>query len=351
VTVTGATGLPGGRWLVLGKDSRLTAYARADGGLLRWTELRAGGPAWSRPEFVPGPHLTHVSVVQGADTYVHFLGRRELPRAEGVAQVDIVHAIQYQTGRAVTEWRSLGSPYRDPANAARFGAPCGAVDSTGTVYVFARNAGNGVTMRRESPSGKWESWKDLRGSKVVEGVAAVGLSTGRVEVLAPTASAALHWSQTEPGGPLQGMQTIPLAPKEGSVVGLETSPGRVTYYWTDQAGTGLVAYRPGEWWGGIGGSPSDSPVSVVRASIDGHDCTVLAHTALDGQVMLAACGTENEGSGLWWSPTGEECVGAPGLAVDARGRVVLAVVGKDGDLRIARQSPEPGLALAPAARV
>lgn len=349
--MSAATGVPAGRWLVLGKDGRLTAYALADGHLVRWTELRPGGPDWSRPDHFPAPRLTHLSVVQGANTYVHFLGRREIPQADGKTKVDLVHATQYQTGRPATEWRSLGNPHRDPVKGAQLGVPTGAVNSDGIVHVFVRNAGRGLMMRREAPNGKWQAWADLKGSQLVDGAAAVATSDGRVEVLAPAATAALYWYQSEPGGPLQQGRNIPLVPAPGSVAGLETGPGRVTYYWTDAAGTGLVAHRPGNWWGGIGGAPADSAVSVLRTSIDGYDCTVLAHTAIDGQVMLAACGSENEGAGLWWSPTGEECVGAPGLALDAQGRVVLAVLGKDGALRVARQRPEPGLALAPATRV
>jgi hypothetical protein len=84
--------------------------------------------------------------------------------------------------------------------------------------------------------------------------------------------------------------------------------------------------------------------------LDGYDCTVLAQRDHEGQVMLSAFGAENEQAGLWWSPTGEHCVGTPALALDRSGRVVLAVIGPDGALRIARQSGGPGLALAPSLR-
>lgn len=99
------TGTATGSWLVRGKDGRLTAYARCEGGLLRWTESRPGGPDWSEPAFFPVDDLTHLTVAQGADAYVHFLGRRERLAGGGV-EVDVVHAVQYQTGRPLTEWRS-----------------------------------------------------------------------------------------------------------------------------------------------------------------------------------------------------------------------------------------------------
>jgi hypothetical protein len=67
--------------------------------------------------------------------------------------------------------------------------------------------------------------------------------------------------------------------------------------------------------------------------------------------MLAACGTENEAAGVWWSATGEGTSCPPGLALDGYGRVVIATVDPDGGLRIARQNEEPGLVMNPSMRV
>ncbi|MFJ1968831.1 hypothetical protein ACIO93_09180 [Streptomyces sp. NPDC087903] len=78
---------------------------------------------------------------------------------------------------------------------------------------------------------------------------------------------------------------------------------------------------------------------------------MLAHRDAEGQVMLAACGTEQEQSGVWWSPAGERGVGAPALECDVYGRVVLAEIGADGALYVSRQSDEGGLAMAPAVAV
>jgi hypothetical protein len=341
----------GGPWLVLGKDGRFTAFARTRTGLLRWTETRPGGPRWTGPEFFPVGDLTHLSVTQGADTYVHFLGRREVRKGDGPPAVDIVHAIQYQTGRPVTEWRSLGNPHKDREKAARFGVPAGAVSASGRVNVFVRNAGGGLMLRREGPTGKWEAWADLKGSRVRDGLAVVGHASGRIEVLAGSESDAMRWLQPEADGDFHQDRNIPLVLAPGTASVLETAPDRATYYWTDPATGGIVAHRPGGWVIPLGGAPGGDPVAVLRAVLDGYDCTVLAHRDLDGQIMLAACGTENEQAGLWWSPTGERCVGAPALALDGYGRVVLGLIGADGALYIARQNDEAGLAMAPSTRV
>jgi len=340
-----------GRWLVLGKDGRLTAYARTRAGLLRWTETRPGGPHWTGPDFFPAPDLTHVSVVQGADAYVHFLGRRETRKGGGPPAVDIVHAIQYQTGRTVTEWRSLGNPHKDREKAARFGVPAAAVSASGRVHVFARNAGRGLMLRREGATGKWEPWEDLKGSGVQDGPAVVAHASGRIEVLAGGDQDAMWWRQAEADGDFRREPNIPVRVAPGTPAALETAPDRATYYWTDRDSGQLVAHRPGGWLIPLGGAVAEHPVTAVRAVLDGYDCTVLAHRDHEGQVMLSAFGAENEQAGLWWSPTGERCVGAPALALDGSGRVVLAVIGPDGALRVARQTGGPGLALAPSLRV
>ena len=67
-----------------------------------------------------------------------------------------------------------------------------------------------------------------------------------------------------------------------------------------------------------------------------------------GRVAFAACPTEQESAGLWWTESGPQLpVGTEvALAEDADGRVVAATITPDGVLRIARQKDEPGLALA-----
>ncbi|MDX2404423.1 hypothetical protein NJO91_14975 [Streptomyces microflavus] len=339
-----------GRWLLLGSGGRLAAYARNREGLLRWTEDRPGGSGWSGPDFFPVPHLTHLSITQGADGYVHFIGRRSVPKPDGPPAVDLVHAIQYQSGRPLTAWRSLGNPHKDRDKAARLGLPAGAVDDAGTLHVLVRNAGRGLMLRREDKTGKWEAWRDLQGSMFQDAPAVMAAASGRIEVLIPGEEGAGRWVQPEPRKVPERVENIPVAIVPGSAVALETAPDRATYYWTDPTSGSVVAHRPGGWVIPLGGSPA-GPVAAMRAMLGGYDCTVLAHCDSEGNVMLAACGTENESAGLWWSPTGERGTGTPGLALDAFGRVVIAALAPDGSLRVARQNDEPGLAMGPSVRI
>ncbi|MFZ3597560.1 hypothetical protein [Streptomyces sp. BH104] len=339
------TGAARGQWLTLGKDGRLTLYALTEGGLIRWTERRPGGPDWAGPDFFPVEHLTDLAVVQGADSYVHFIGRRERDGAKGPG-VDIVHAIQYQSSRPITEWRSLGSPYREVEKGRQVGAPTAAVDSQGTVFVFLRNAGRGLHMRREEKGGKWGAWKDIRGSRLADGTIAAATSTGFVEVLSPGERGVQQWRQGVPDGPLELGQLSQIHALAGSGTALETAPGRVTYYWTDPNAAGVIAFRAGAWPAPLGGAPGDGAVAALRTPLDGYDCTVLAQRGVNGTLLVGVCGTENEHNGMWWSDTMMPCTGDPALTRDAYGAVVVAVRGQDGGVYLNRQEPGPGLNLA-----
>ncbi len=333
-----------GSWLLRGNDARLSVYAPVEGGVHRWTETAVGSARFSGPDFFPVEGLTSLAVAQGANRYAHFIGRRERPGGDG-PKADLVYAVQYQTGRTLGDWRSLGNPYRDPREAASLGAPAAAVDGQGTVHVFVSGGPGGVMLRREAKSGAWEAWKDLRGGAVAGGLSAAANSAGLVELLAPGHRSVMHWVQTEPRADLRRAQDLTPAPVPGSAALLETAPGVFTAYWSEQSGTGVYAQRPGEWAFPAGGAPGEGPHATLRATVDGYDCTVLAHQGRMGTAVLGVCGTGAESGGLWWTDTGLPCVGTPALALDGHGRIVMAMVAADGAVLVNRQRPEPGLVL------
>ncbi|WP_328536122.1 hypothetical protein [Streptomyces sp. NBC_00344] len=336
-----ATGPATGCWLLRGKDGSLSAYAPAEGGILRWTEQRPGGPDWTAPELIAVAGSTHMTLAQGPDGYVHLLSRRSDERG-----TVIMHATQYQTGRPFGPWHALGNPHKEPDRARKVGAPAVAVGADGGVHVFVRNAGRGISMRRQAGAGKWEGWKDLKGANVSDGVPAAVALTDRVELLAPADEQVLRWAQEEAGGDF--VQAGPTAARAaaGSATGVCTRDDRATYYWCDPEGAGVIAHRPGADDVVLGGEPDGGALSVLRTPVEGYDCTVLAFRGRNGRPAVAACPTEDEADGLWWTETGEASLGVPALALDAVGRVVLAAVAEDGTLRVARQKAEPGLALA-----
>ncbi|MER5275828.1 hypothetical protein ABT025_08725 [Streptomyces sp. NPDC002809] len=331
-----------GIWLTRGKDGRLTAYVPGEGGLRRWTESRPGGPGWGAPDVVPVPHLTHLSVTQSPEAYVHLVGRREQTAADGGVAVDIVHAIQYQTGRPPSAWHSLGNPHKEAHLGVGVGAPVAAVSRPGEVHVVVRDGEGTMRLRREMPGGKWGIWGVLHGKDVEGEPAVVPLGSGCVSVLATTGEGVLHWPQEKPGGRWGAFQRLGVTLRPGSLAVLETAPGRATYYGTDPAG-GVVAYRADAGPMPLGGAPGDGPQAVIRTVLDGFDCTVLAHRGVNGCAIVGVGVTENEADGLWWSDTGVPCLTTPVLTHDAEGRVVMAVVGTDGAPRVARQTDGPGL--------
>ncbi|MFF4215702.1 hypothetical protein B7P34_05975 [Streptosporangium nondiastaticum] len=351
-TATPVTG-----WLLRGSDGRLTAYAPAEGGVVRWTETRPGGPEWTGPELLAVPGLEpFLSIAQGPKGYVHLVGvrRREV---DDRTETDIVYATQFQSGRPPTNWRSIGSPHgQDWQRSAQIGAPAAAVDSAG-LHVFVRNSGGGVCGRRQDARGIWGPWADMKGSHVLDGLTAVATPAGRVELIAPAAECVLRWRQEQPGGPVRRVLNVPAKPAAGSSASGVTGDDRVTHFWRDAADGGLQTLLPDA---GADDEPSvtsvggtgTGPVAVLRAVLDGHECTVLAQRAASGLPAVAVCPSGDETLPAQWSETGEEFTGAPALAVDANGRVTVAVLGTDGHLRVARQrSDEPGLALGPWQRV
>ncbi|MBB5936058.1 hypothetical protein [Streptomyces zagrosensis] len=336
--------------LLRGKDGRLSAYAPAAGGIARWTETRPGGPQWAGPVWLDAPGLSVCSVGQGLDGYVHLVGLREKRAPDDQLDVDVVHATQYQTGRPTTVWHSLGTPHpNDWRKASRVTVVATVVGKDGAVHIIVRNAGGGISARRQDGKGKWSGWVDFKGKDVTEGLSAVATAEGRVEFIAPTTSGALRWYMTEPGGGLKRGDDLDADPQPGSVSGVETSHDTLTHYWRDAKTREIFAYRPGDGTEPIslGGGEGQGPAAVIQAPVYGYDCTVLAqHEPGTGRLAVAAYPTENEAAGVWWTPTGDCGLTEPALSLDGYGRVVLAALGPDRELRVARQkTTEPGLAL------
>ncbi|MFD5001040.1 hypothetical protein [Streptomyces buecherae] len=337
--------------LLRGKDGRLSAYAPAAGGIARWTETRPGGPKWTGPVWLDVPGLTVCSIGQGSDGYVHLVGLRERRAPDERVDVDVVHATQYQTGRPTTVWHSLGTPHPgDWHKASRVNVVTTVVGKEGAVHVVVRNAGGGISARRQDDKGKWSGWVDFKGSNVTEGISAIATAEGRVEFFAPATGAALRWYMNEPGGGLKRGKNLDVDPLPGTASGVQTGPDSLTHYWRDAGSNEIFALRPAEEGAepvSLGGAAGEGPAAVIQAPVYGYDCTVLAQREPGtGRLAVAAYPTENEAAGVWWTPTGDPGLTEPALALDGYGRVVLAALAPDRTLRVARQkTTEPGLAL------
>ncbi|MEV2242904.1 hypothetical protein [Streptomyces sp. NPDC049970] len=341
-------------WLVPDGEGRLTAYAAGRaGGVVRWTESAVPAGGWSRPEpLLPDTRiLPYLSVARSPLGYVDlFAARRKGKGAK--PPVEIVFASQYQTGRPMTGWHSIGNPHTDAAQAAAVGAPVAVVDGSDVVHVFVRDAAGGVFTRRRGREGTWNKWAALPCDPVRDGISAVVTGSGRVELLMPADEGVYVWRQEKPGGSLDRAPDLAFVARPGTASGTGSHEDRITHFWRDEATGDVVAYRlPAPGGEDVAPAPLDGragrgPLALSRCLVDGYDCTVLAQAEETGTLAVTAYPTEEESAGAWWTRTRQPCEGVPALARDRAGRLVAAVIGPDGGLSVSRQrTDERGLAL------
>ncbi|MFF9347773.1 hypothetical protein [Streptomyces sp. NPDC014734] len=346
---------PNTGWLIPASDGRLSAYApAAAGGVVRWTESPTGRDGWTAPELLlPDERLLpYLCVARGETGYVEVVAlRRTADRSE--APLEIVHATQYQAGRPMTGWHSLGNPHdKDQAMASAIGAPVAVVDGADVLHVFVRNAAGGVSTRRRGVGGAWGKWSSFPCKRVREGLSVTVTRAGRVELFMPADKGVYVWRQATPGGSLNRAPNLVFIARPQTASGTETYEGRVTHYWRDEQSGEVVAHRlpeegaPEVAPAPLGGHSGDGPPALGRCLVDGHDCTVLAQREGTGTVALTAYPTETESAGAWWADTRQSCAGAPAVAPDRDGRLVVAAVDRDGRLNVTRQrTDQQGMAL------
>lgn len=328
------------KWLVSGKDGRLSAYLPTAAGVVRWTEGRTEAEPWSGPELLGGPELMPgLNVLQGPDGYAYLIGLSRTKRKEGGADIEVVCAAQYQTGRPLGPWVPLGNPHAPNWQVARsVGFPAAAFSGDGFMHVFVRNFGHGVSVRKQSPKGALSRWDALRGQKVADEMTAFAAPDGGVHLVARArdADAAVHWYLGDPASAWQEDSRIPVSLRPGSLSAApESGLVRFRYSMTNEVCV---------WWPGahapigLGGPDGDGPVTgVAGADIQGWGCTVLVRGGHGGVPSIGAHPDGRPDTGVWWSESGERSIVPPAAAFDARGRVVIVTVGMDGRLRVARQ--------------
>ncbi|MFC9820211.1 hypothetical protein ACFWG6_01620 [Streptomyces erythrochromogenes] len=342
-------------WLRLGRDGRLTAYASCAEGLVRWTESAPGSDVWHGPDLFPvegwGGRFT---LTQDAGGFVWFAGTRYREGAPNGRE--LVVAAQYQTGRPLGDWRSVGNPFPEKEEEPRpaQGDPIVLPDGAGALHVLATRFGIGARGRTRRPDGIWGKWQDYQGKWVRGAVVPLVTTLGRAEFLVPFRGGASYWGQSGPGADFKWFGRMQADAVEGTHSSFETGSGTGTYFWRHPADGGVIAYRPQARAGAaslfmpLGGAGGVGPVGITRARINGYDCTVLLQRGAEGYPEIAAYPTEGEQYGAWWAPVGDRCAGLPAIARDARGAVTIAMIDTGGGLRIARQDlSDAGLVFGP----
>ncbi|MFF8599757.1 hypothetical protein ACF065_11780 [Streptomyces sp. NPDC015232] len=330
------------RWLTAGTDGRLSLHLLSAGGVLRWTERTPGGPGWIGPEPLDTPELMPgLSVVQGPDGYVRLLGLRRSEGRRGPA-LDVVTAVQYQSGRALGPWTEVGNPNaREWHKARRVGFPAGAFDASGTFHVFVRNVGASISTRRQDPDGRWSPWEHLRGRKVADELVAFPSWDGGVDLVARVRDgvAAVHWHRDPATGTWTEDRAVPVSAVPGS---LSAAPEAGALRFRHAETNEVCVWQPGTPAPvGLGGGDGTGPVTgLAGAGIQGWGCTVLVRTGHDGLPSVGAHPDGRPDLGVWWAPHAAAATAPPAVALDGRGRVVIATIGSDGGPLIARQRPD-----------
>ncbi|MFJ9078944.1 hypothetical protein ACIRO3_27445 [Streptomyces sp. NPDC102278] len=342
-----------GTWLFAGGDGRLTAYACGPDGLLRWTEAAAPAVGWTGPETFEVPGWTgSVAMARSREGYVHFAA--PVTSRDGSGRPEIAVCTQFQSGRALTDWRGLGVPHvrGGPADDRPTGPPRVAVNQrSGSVHVLVSLREGGVLRCSRNAEGVWGGWKQLSPHPYEGDVTPLMPAGGPLELLALGPAGADRWTGAGQGR-FRLADRVPSPVVPGTPAACETGPRRVTYFWRYPGDGSLVAWRAGEpglgeTLVGLGDAGGRGAPGVVRASLGGYDCTVLTHIGADGGVELTAYVTENERYGTWRVSLGGHGARAPQPAVDAAGRIVVAAFDRDGTLVCTRQDIAQGLVFGP----
>ncbi|BAJ28953.1 MULTISPECIES: PIG-L family deacetylase [Kitasatospora] len=328
---------------------------RADGTLLVWAvlagraevwEQHPDGEGWSGPRRLDGDWLAPVlAAAAGPDGSAHLVGlrRRGLPAGP---EVDLVHACSPAPGEPFGPWTPLGNPDADrpdPRTRREPGVPAAAVDGRGALHVFVRDYAQGLSHRTAGAGG----WESLGGDFLQDSPVALTTASGRVEVYAPGKQTVRRWYQKRPGaGFTRDFSLTTMHPASGGITAVEGEPDRITLYLRQPGTAQVMAYRQhprGGGWperpAGLGGRGGTGPVAALPVPGRGAGDVLLAHRDDTGGLSVSLPPGEGRPGrpAPVWSRLGGELLQAPSAAVDRHGRRVLAVLGPDARIHLARQ--------------
>ncbi len=315
---------------------------------MAWTQEAPGAERWSAPADLgrwpadeAGRCLPRLDAVRDADGRIHVLAMRSAVGAGPEHQQrDVMHLAQTAPDGDFGTWANAGNPYGNTPSGANkrrgMGMPVAAVTGSGRVKFFLRNFGGGLSARTTDDSG-WGPWEDLHGG-MLEGSAAVTLTRGTVELYATSSTGMLRWYQTAPDGPFERDYGTLLARPSGPVTLVEQTDGGLLMF-SRQPGTGWVLANrqdgPGGVWNAqpeiVDTDPGYGP--LAHAVLPDGDLALVQRTD-DGGLSISRQPLDGRPVSRTWTPLGGgPFVHAPSVAVDAEGRLVVAVLDDEARLR------------------
>ncbi|WP_282771943.1 PIG-L family deacetylase [Amycolatopsis magusensis] len=341
----------GTTWTGRNQDGTLQAFAVQGNKLVTWRQRATGEFAPPVVLTPPGPLAPGLSVTANADGRLEVLARR-------LDTHEIITTWQATpNGDIGRVWASLGNPNTAAGAPAQVGSPVAARLADGTIRVFAKNGGGGLSTKAQTaPNAGYGPWTDLGGGPGVQDGLTVGVTPdGGTAVFAYAVEAGIgqikHWAATpgtqaftsrpnltgsEPAGPPRAAVS-----RNGSLTVCHRLARNAQ---GDNAGlVGCHRQLPGGSWsttsqnvGGHGGVDGLAAVDAVQG------------TAADSRILLFAT---NRGGGLsttrqvapdglfggQWSDLGGVLVGQPSAAKAADGTVFVFALTDSGGLLVRNQ--------------
>ncbi|MEZ0107135.1 LmbE family N-acetylglucosaminyl deacetylase [Catenulispora sp. EB89] len=325
----------GSVWSATDGTGKLNAFAILDSQIQQWVETSPGG-AWTGPTPIPGSAgLTpRLSVTVDPSGMLRVFTTR---LSDYSVMTDVETAPGVWGG-----WKSLGTP--NMSNPTLVGDPAAFTEQNGNVTVFVRNLGTGVSAKTLNPGSSWPSaWADLKGFEVRDDLT-VGLGgSGAGELFAPSGQGILHWKQNAQRR--WAMDSAPLTPAaigKTQVSFALNGDGRPEIFYADPNNPTVATQWTqlnGAWTtspGLLGGSPP--MLESVGAATAGDGRITIAIRNAGGGVSIASQAAPNAGFAGSWPDLGNVIVGAPALAVDSDGTLVVLAFELDGALHVNRQT-------------
>lgn len=313
-------------WLIRRPSGALAAFAVLDRQAAMWSETGPASGVWSGPVLLGGgilvPRLA-VSVLAG--------GRWQLSglRIDALGPGERDHRRTIALLEEGGDWQDLGTPEIGAAMR-QLGFPV-----TAHGHVFARTSAKTPAMRSRRADGSWTGWQDLGGPQVQEGLFALGLADGRIELYGLGRLSLVRWFQQRPGGPFKVDAGLRLPPPGTPPAAVEQADGSILLVYRLAQNGQVAGFRLPR------GAKQFDAAPVPLGGQGGVGPMQLLPTP-DGRVLILQrndAGTTSTarfpaGSVPAWTPSGPWLVRPAAAALDAKGRVVIAGITPDARLHV-----------------